>query len=111
MVNLVTIILGTLINIIFSIVGSTTGIWGLAIGILISSYIIGNLIGKNIFNGLLHGTIIGATGAVIIIILNLINVQTILPLPPYVGLKAIGALLLSMVLGSVGGTLGSLIKK
>lgn len=111
MINLNLVILGILINIIFSIIGYTSGIWGLIVGIFVSGYMVGNLVGRDMFNGFIHGTIICSVGAVIITLLLFIDVQTAVQLPPYVGFKALKLLFVSIVLGSIGGMLGSLINK
>jgi len=56
------VVLGTVMYVLFSITGSSSGILGIYIGVFVSGFMIGNLINGSVIRGLLHGIIIGILG-------------------------------------------------
>lgn len=103
------VIIGFILAIVFSLIGSRTGVVGSSAGILIASIIVGYMVDVSFMNGAVHGAIIGVLGAIILTIIALIIGQASTLLATYVGLSKLGSIVIATVIGAVGGTIGSLI--
>lgn len=110
MLNCHAVIIGSIIALILSVVGGLFGFYGLAIGVLITGAMVGYLVNGDILNGMIHGAFIGVLSSTIFAIFaSLIgHVSAILVL--YVGFKIIGSTLLSLLMGAIGGVLGSVFR-
>lgn len=110
MVSWNAIIIGCILVILLSSIGSTTDIVGSKFGVLISGGIIGYLVDGNIMNGMIHGAIIGLVGAIILTIFELISHQTCcLTWQKWQG--TFDFIISSAIIGSAGGGFISMIGK
>jgi hypothetical protein len=104
------VVLGTIIYVLFSITGSSTGILGIYLGVFTSGFMIGNLINGSMIRGLLHGTIIGIMGIFFIGIIYL-NFESLVPLSTLKSVYFMKLFIYTVALTGLGGLMGSTSKK
>jgi len=107
-------ILAIIITVVLSIlgVGSVLGLPAAIFGFLIAGIIVGYISYGDIIDGVINGALMGVAGAIILWILSLFTGQIAAfssQLSNYVPLNSAPELILIIVVGAVGGLLGSLI--
>lgn len=110
MLNLPALIIGFIVAMVLSIMGGLNGLYGSAVGVLITGMIVGHMVNGDILNGITHGALIGMGGAVFLSLIALLlgNISSLLA--HYIGVATIGSIILAIIVGAVGGAIGSLIK-
>ena len=108
MINWKAVFTGLILTIIFALVlNQYIGELGSYMGIIIAGLIIGYLVNGNLTNGAIHGALIGIIGGILaILILIIVGGLLILKVEIFALLVRIVA---DIVLGAVGGALGTLI--
>jgi len=109
MVNWGVVIIGFILAIVFSLIGGTVGLFGSAVGVLLAGVVVGYMVNKDLMNGVIHGALIGVVGAVILTMFAFIMSTASPFLAAYMGLTALGSILLAILMGAIGGAIGSIL--
>lgn len=118
MVNVVTIIEGFILAVIFTVIllilgaGTVLGEPAVLIGFLLAGIIVGYISYSDIIDGIINGALMGVAGAIIIWILSLFQGQISAfsaTLSSYVPINTPQTLILVIVFGAIGGTIGALL--
>ncbi|MGZ7136185.1 MAG: DUF5518 domain-containing protein [Methanobacterium sp.] len=118
MVSVVAIVEGFILAIIFTVVlallgvGSVLGFPDSMVGFLLAGIIVGYISYGNILDGTINGALMGIVGAIILWILSLFKGQIAAfsaQLSTYVPLNSPQEIIIIIVVGAIGGAVGSLI--
>jgi Family of unknown function (DUF5518) len=118
MVSVVAVVEGFILAIIFTVVlailgvGSIMGLTVSMIGFLLAGIIVGYISYGNILDGTINGALMAVAGAIILWILSLFKGQIAAfsaQLSTYVPLNTPQEIILIIVVGAIGGAIGSLI--
>jgi len=118
MVSVVAVVEGFILAIIFTVVlailgvGSVLGLPVALFGFLISGIIVGYISYGNIVDGTINGAFMGVAGAIILWLLSLFKGQIAAfsaQLSMYVPLNSPQEIIIVIVVGAIGGAVGSLI--
>ncbi len=118
MVSVVAVVEGFILAIIFTVVlailgvGSVLGLPVALVGFLIAGIIVGYISYGNIVDGTINGALMGVAGAIILWLLNLFKGQIAAfsaQLSMYVPLNSPQEIIIVIVVGAIGGAVGSLI--
>ena len=110
------IINGLVIAVLLGLILGILTSWGDILGYLIATIYVGYSVNGDYMNGAIHGVIVGAVSAVIVLILSLIGLSALFADVAVVsGLVAIVtvlifAIIIGGIIGAIGGIIGGLIK-
>jgi hypothetical protein len=109
-------ILATILTVILSFLGfgSILGVPASNVSFLIAGIVVGYIVYGTILDGVVNGALIGIAGAIILWVLSLFKGQISVfssQLSSYVGLITSQEIIIVMVVGAIGGFIGSLIKR
>jgi predicted Na+-dependent transporter len=107
------IIIGLLVSIMSGLILNLYTEWGFYLGILFGTTVVGYTVAKNYENGIKHGVIVGVVTILIFGIATTILAGTLFGVGTAVllVLLTISEVIISGIIGSIGGTIGVVIKE